>query len=230
MFWASRDTKDIYAVEYEVGYPTYEFVQPKTKLAKRLKSFLQALPGHQVRIVSSTLDDSVQIIWAGNDKNPGDYYVFDESKKGIGYLLSQKNWLSPDVMADIKPIKFTARDGLTIHGYLTLPKGLGDKKAPLIVNPHGGPEARDWWSYSDEVQLLANRGYAVLNINFRGSSGFGGKFMTAGYKKWGSDIQYDIIDGVKYVLENEPLDSDNVCIPRRLFRWLFCASKRYFGA
>lgn len=211
--WMSRKAREVYAVEYEVGYPTYEFVNSQNKLAKRLKSFLGALPGHQVRISDSTVDDSIQVVWAGNDRNPGDYYLFDEAKNKLSYLFSQKKWLDPNDMAETKPIKYNARDGLTIHGYLTMPKDLGDKKAPLIVMPHGGPHGpRDWWSFDSDVQLLASRGYAVLRVNFRGSGGYGNNFYAEGYRKWGKEIQFDILDGVEHVLQTESLDNENICI------------------
>jgi dipeptidyl aminopeptidase/acylaminoacyl peptidase len=115
-------------------------------------------------------------------------------------------------MAEMKPIQYKARDGLTIHGYLTVPKGSSGKNLPLIVNPHGGPELRDNWVFDPEVQFLANRGYAVLRVNFRGSTGYGKSFVKAGFKEWGRKQQDDITDGVKWAIAQGIADPKRICI------------------
>jgi len=131
----------------------------------------------------------------------------------LEYLVSQKNWLDPELMAEVRPISFTSRDGKTIHGYLTLPNNLEAKNLPLVVNPHGGPHGpRDWWGFDPQNQLIASQGAAVLQINFRGSGGYGKNFEHLGHQKWGTDIQYDIIDGTKYVIEQGLVDKDRICI------------------
>ncbi|MGE6650534.1 alpha/beta hydrolase family protein [Shewanella colwelliana] len=211
--WINRVNKKLYAVEYENGYPTYEFVDSKETLATTLKQLLAALPGHQVHLVSQTNDMSKLIIKAFNDRNPGDYYIFDTTTKKLEYLVSQKNWLDPDKMADIKPISFTSRDGTLIHGYLTLPHGKDAKNLPLVVNPHGGPHGpRDRWGFNAQNQMIASEGAAVLQVNFRGSGGYGKAFEHAGHQKWGSDIQFDIIDATQYVIEQGIADKDRICI------------------
>jgi dipeptidyl aminopeptidase/acylaminoacyl peptidase len=111
----------------------------------------------------------------------------------------------------VKPITYQARDGLTIHGYLTLPRG-GGKNLPLIVNPHGGPWARDGWGYNPELQFLANRGYAVLQMNFRGSTGYGRAFWEASFKQWGKKMQDDVSDGVNYAIKQGIADRERVAI------------------
>ncbi|WP_281213653.1 alpha/beta hydrolase family protein [Shewanella insulae] len=211
--WINRINKQLYAVEYENGYPTYEFVDKDEKLATTLKQLIAALPGHQVHLVSQTNDMSKLVIKAFNDRNPGDYYIFDASAKKLEYLVSQKKWLDPDKMAEMKPISFTARDGKVINGYLTLPYGKEAKNLPLVVNPHGGPHGpRDWWGFDDQNQLIANQGAAVLQVNFRGSGGYGKAFEHAGHQKWGTEIQYDIIDATKYVIEQGIVDKERICI------------------
>jgi dipeptidyl aminopeptidase/acylaminoacyl peptidase len=115
-------------------------------------------------------------------------------------------------MAHQKPIAFQSRDGLTINGYLTLPKGMEPKKLPVVVNPHGGPWARDSWGFNPEIQFLANRGYAVLQLNFRGSTGYGKKFWQASFKQWGKTMQDDITDGVKWLVREGIADSSKVAI------------------
>lgn len=211
--WLNEGDKSLYAVEYEPGYPTYEFVDKNSPMTKSLKGLLQALPGYQVRIISSTLDGKVNVIWAGNDRTPGEYYVYDKNRGKLDHLLSARSWIDPDKMAEAKPIQFTARDGLTIHGYLTLPQGKEDKNLPLVVMPHGGPHGvRDWWSFNPTAQMLANNGIAVLQVNFRGSGGYGTDFEHAGHRRWGEEVQYDIIDGVKHLIAQGTADKDNLCI------------------
>ncbi|MCL1050820.1 S9 family peptidase [Shewanella abyssi] len=212
-YWINQKTKQLYAVEFENGYPNYAFVNPDEQHSKLLKQLLDALPGHQVRIVSETRDSSQLVILAFNDRNPGDYYIFDTDKMGLEYLLSQKKWLNPELMAEVKPIHFTSRDGVKISGYLTLPHGKEAQNLPLVVTPHGGPHGpRDWWGFDPQNQMLAGQGIAVLQVNFRGSGGYGNNFEEAGYQKWGTDIQYDIIDATRYVIEQGFADKNRLCI------------------
>lgn len=124
-------------------------------------------------------------------------------------------WIKEDEMVPMNPITYTSRDGLTIEGYLTLPKGYTmetAKNLPVVVNPHGGPWARDTWGYNPEVQFLAERGYAVLQMNFRGSTGYGRKFTELGYKQWGQTMQDDITDGVKWLIDKGIADPKRIAI------------------
>ncbi|MBW8185719.1 alpha/beta hydrolase family protein [Shewanella nanhaiensis] len=212
-FWINKTSKKLYAVEYENGYPEYEFIAPKDPSAKYIKQLLASLPGHQIHLVSQTNDAEKMIIKAFNDRNPGDYYLFDSKAVNLAYLFSEKKWLDPDQMAEVKPVKFTSRDGIEINGYLTLPYGVDAKNLPLVVNPHGGPHGpRDWWGFDPQNQLIASQGAAVLQVNFRGSGGYGADFEHAGHQKWGTNIQYDIIDATKYVIEQGIVDKERVCI------------------
>jgi dipeptidyl aminopeptidase/acylaminoacyl peptidase len=127
-------------------------------------------------------------------------------------LADVSPWLNEEELAEMKPITYTSRDGLTIHGYLTLPKGLKPKNLPVVMNPHGGPWARDVWGFNPAVQFLANRGYAVIQVNFRTSTGYGRKFVEAGFKQWGLAIQDDITDGVHWLIEQGIADSKRVGI------------------
>ncbi|WP_299496486.1 prolyl oligopeptidase family serine peptidase, partial [uncultured Shewanella sp.] len=180
--WINNINKKLYAVEYENGYPEYEFVDKNDIYAKYTKQLLASLPGHQIRLVSQTSDSHLLIIDAFNDRNPGDYYLFDTEAVKLEYLFSKKPWLDPEQMADVKPISFTARDGKTIHGFLTLPFGVDAKSLPLVVNPHGGPHGpRDWWRFDPQNQLFAQQGIAVLQVNFRGSGGYGSAFEALGH-------------------------------------------------
>lgn len=134
-----------------------------------------------------------------------------DEDKTLTKLAEIAPWLHEGDLAEMKPITYQARDGLTIHGYLTLPKG-GGKNLPLIVNPHGGPWARDAWGYNPEVQFLANRGYAVLQMNFRGSTGYGRAFWEAGFKQWGRKMQEDVTDGVSCAIAQGIADPKRICI------------------
>ncbi|MCU8089881.1 alpha/beta hydrolase family protein [Shewanella sp. SM21] len=212
-FWINGTNKQLYAVEFENGYPSYAFVDNEDSHAKLLKDLLGALPGHQVRIVSETRDAAKLVVLAFNDRNPGDYYIFDTKTLKLEYLAAAKKWLDPEQMADVKPITFTSRDGKQLHGYLTLPFGKEAKNLPLVVNPHGGPHGiRDWWGFDPQNQYLASQGIAVLQVNFRGSGGYGDQFERAGYQKWGSDIQHDIIDATQYVIDQGFADKERICI------------------
>ncbi|GGI93713.1 peptidase S9 [Shewanella hanedai] len=211
--WINKISKKLYAVEYENGYPTYEFINPKDPSAKYVKQLLASLPGHQIHLVSQTSDTEQIIIKAFNDRNPGDYYLFNTKAVKLEYLVSEKNWLDPENMAEVKPITFTSRDGVQIHGYLTLPYGIDAKNLPLVVNPHGGPHGpRDFWGFDPQNQLIASQGAAVLQVNFRGSGGYGANFEHAGHQKWGTEIQYDIIDATKHVIAEGIADKERVCI------------------
>lgn len=120
------------------------------------------------------------IVSVSNDKTYGMYYLYDNVSGELTLLGNMSPWLKPDQMADMYPIFYKSRDGLTIHGYLTLPKNKKPQNLPMIVNPHGGPWIREMWGFSPDVQLLANRGYAVLQMNFRSSMGYGKSFMDKG--------------------------------------------------
>jgi dienelactone hydrolase len=164
------------------------------------------------RLVSASQDGSKAIFLASSDLTPGAYYLMDTKLLRLEKLFELAEWIHPEEMAEMTPIHYAARDGLTIHGYLTLPKGSSGKNLPLIVNPHGGPQARDVWGFDEEVQFFANRGYAVLRANFRGSTGYGKSFEKAGNREWGLKQQDDITDGVNWAIEQGIADPKRICI------------------
>ncbi|MCL1147410.1 S9 family peptidase [Shewanella marinintestina] len=211
--WIDDQTKVLYAVEFENGFPEYQFIDDKNSKAKALNQLMVAIPDHRIRIISETNDGNTMIVLAMNDKNPGDYYLFDSKKMKLKYLFAEKSWLNPDKMAEVKPIEFTSRDGKQLHGYITLPNGIEHKNMPLVVNPHGGPHGpRDNWVFNTENQLLAQHGIAVLQVNFRGSGGYGPSFEQDGYRKWGAEIQYDIIDATQFAIDQGWANKDKICI------------------
>lgn len=211
-YWKNDQTDELYAVEYVDGYPSYDFVRKDSREALRLKSLLKSIPGHQLHLVSDTLDGETSILFATNDRTPGDYYLYKAKENKIQKIVSIASWINPDDLADVKPISFQSRDGKTIHGYITMPYGIDHKNLPLVVEPHGGPAARDYWFYNANSQLLAQQGIATLQVNFRGSIGYGEAFEKSGNLKWGTAVQHDIIDGVKYVIEQGWIDRNRICI------------------
>jgi dipeptidyl aminopeptidase/acylaminoacyl peptidase len=176
------------------------------------KYLQQQLPGFDVARVGRDEEENKFIVVLTGDRTLGSYYLYDIKAKEIRKLADLGPWLHADQLAEMKPIEYQSRDGLTIHGYLTLPKGRDPKNLPVVVNPHGGPWARDDWEFNPEVQFLANRGYAVLQMNFRGSTGYGRKFLEASFKQWGGTMQDDITDGVNWVIQQGIADPKRVAI------------------
>jgi dipeptidyl aminopeptidase/acylaminoacyl peptidase len=172
----------------------------------------QRLPGYEVLVVSANKNEDTFVVRTISDRSQGAFYLYELGSGNLTKLADRNPWLKEDQLAVMKPIQYESRDGLTIHGYLTLPKGRVAKDLPLVVNPHGGPWARDSWGFNPEVQFLANRGYAVLQVNFRGSTGYGRKFWEASFKQWGGTMQDDITDGVRWLVQQGIADSRRVAI------------------
>jgi len=172
---------------------------------------------YEILPVSFTEDFSRVILLARSDRLEGKYFFYDAGRESIEFLGSSTPWLDEARMAEMKPIAYQARDGLTIHGYLTLPKGVIPTSLPLVVNPHAGPQWRNSWKFDAFTQFFANRGYAVLQVNFRGSEGYGKEFMRAGFRQWGRGMQDDITDGVSWLVEKGIVDRHRVAI----FGWSY---------
>lgn len=176
-------------------------------------AFLQKkLPGKVVNITSMTRDETLMLVTATADTEPGETYLFERQKKKLTFQYRIRERLPRQHLASVQPIRYRSSDGLEIPAYLTLPKGIPAKNLPVVVVPHGGPWARDFWGYSGMAQFLANRGYAVLQPNFRGSTGYGKAFLNAGNKQWGDLMQDDITWGVKYLIERGIADPKRVGI------------------
>jgi dipeptidyl aminopeptidase/acylaminoacyl peptidase len=167
-------------------------------------------PGKEVSIASDTRDEQTWLIVANSDTEPGETYLFERKthKLALQYKIREK--LPREALASMKPVKYKSSDGLEIPAYLTLPKGVPAKNLPALVIPHGGPWARDFWGYNGLAQFFANRGYAVLMPNFRGSTGYGKKFLDAGNKEWGKKMQDDVTWGAKY------LAAEGIADPKRI--------------
>lgn len=209
-----RDFSDhrVVGVGTDLGLPKYSYLDSSDRKVKLHRMLLKAFPGQDVIITSATDDGALAIAFVYSDTNSGHYYLFETESLQASYLLSKRKWLDPEAMAPTKAMTFETRDGETIHGYVTLPKGKGTN-LPLVVLPHGGPHGvRDYWGFDWEVQLLASRGYGVLQVNFRGSGGFGLDFEQAGFGKWGTLMQDDITDATLALVESGVADANRICI------------------
>ena len=156
--------------------------------------------------------DDTWIIAFTVDNGPVPYYAYDRKEQSAKFLFDNQPELSKYTLANIEPISFTSRDGLTIHGYLTLPVGENQKNLPMVLNVHGGPWARDAWGYNPEAQWFANRGNACLQVNYRGSTGYGKEFLNAGNKEWGGKMHDDLVDAVQWVVQQGIADAKKVAI------------------
>lgn len=188
---------------------------PISNFYKELYAILKTELGDmQFSVESSDENESKLLILASSDKVYGKYYEYDTLSKKIKFLFNLIPQLKEEDMAEMRPIQFKSRDGIIVHGYITLPKiALDGKKVPLIVNPHGGPQGeRNVWGFNPESQLFASRGYATLHVNFRISGGYGKTFEALGYKEIGRKVMDDLEDGVKYVIEQGWIDKDNLAI------------------
>jgi dipeptidyl aminopeptidase/acylaminoacyl peptidase len=170
------------------------------------------LPGYEIELQSHNKAEDIFVVAAFNDRTQGSRYLYEVNGDKLTKLGDITPWIDEKKMSEMKPITVTSRDGLTLHAYLTLPAGKPAKNLPLVVNPHGGPWARDLWGWNPEVQFLASRGYAVLQVNYRGSTGYGRKFWEASFKQWGKKMNDDLVDSVKYVVGQGIVDPKRVAI------------------
>ena len=206
----SRKHKRLSTVSYVTWKREYHFLDPEVaKLYQRLE---QALKGYELVITSTNQAEDRFVVRSYSDRSLGAYYLYDKQSDELSLLAEVSPWLAESKLAEMKPIQYKSRDGLLIQGYLTLPQGREAKNLPVVVNPHGGPWARDAWTFNPEVQFLANRGYAVLQVNFRGSTGYGRRFWEASFKQWGLKMQDDISDGVRYLIDQGIADPERVGI------------------
>ena len=191
--------------------PQRHYINNKWK--NLIEGFKQAFGVDYVGISSMSEYGEKMILSINSDINPGEYYLYDSNKNNIVYLGSTRPWIDPKTMSKMKPITYEARDGETIYAFLTIPIDSDGKDLPLIINPHGGPFGiQDQWRFNPETQFFANQGYAVMQINYRGSGGYGKRFEKIGYKRWGLEMQDDISDGVQWAIDQGIADSEHVCI------------------
>ncbi len=168
--------------------------------------------GKDILVSSSTRDEQTWLVSATSDTDPGDVFIFDRKSRTIFPQYKVREKLPREALAQMKPVSYRSSDGLEIPAYLTLPRGVPARNLPTVIVPHGGPWGRDEWGYNSLAQFLANRGYAVLMPNFRGSTGYGRKFLDAGNLEWGKKMQDDVTWGVKYLVEQGIADPKRVGI------------------
>lgn len=206
----SRKRKVPTTISYITWKRSYKFVDKEvTDLYKRLEKDLKNV---EIVLTSTNKNEDKFIIRTYSDRSLGAYYFYDKKTDELVKIADVSPWLSESELAVMKPIQYKTRDGLTIHGYLTLPLGMEAKNLPVVINPHGGPWARDVWTFNPEVQFLANRGYAVLQMNFRGSTGYGRKFWEASFGEWGLKMQDDVSDAVAWLKKEGIADPKRIAI------------------
>ena len=206
----SRKRKVLTAATYTTWKGQRKFLDKESEAM--FKKVEAKLPGYEIAFTSGNKAEDKYIVATFNDKSRGKRYLFDKKTGKLDFIADITPWLPEGELADMKPVSYTSRDGLTINGYLTLPKGIAAKNLPVVVNPHGGPWARDRWGFNPEVQFLANRGYAVFQMNFRGSVGYGRKFWEASFKQWGKTMQDDVTDGVQWLIKQGIADPKRIAI------------------
>lgn len=209
----SLDGLDVVGVRAMPGRPSLDPLVKGDATLKIIVSLMQQFPGDDVTLVSSTPDGKKAVFLVSADVNPGGFYLYDTATKQASLLASRAPWIKPEQLAPMEPFELKSRDGMTLHGYLTRPPGKEDaKNLPLVVLVHGGPRVRDEWTYNPEVQALASRGYAVLQVNFRGSAGYGYAFTHAGDRQWGRKMQDDVTDATQWAISSGAADAKRICI------------------
>lgn len=211
----SRKRKVITTASYTSWKRERHFFDKESKdLFARLS---RDLGNYEFGISSVTRNEDKFIVRTWSDRSLGAYYLYDKQSDELTKITDVSPWIDENEMAPMLPIQYTSRDGLTIHGYLTLPKGYtmdNAKNLPVVMNPHGGPWARDTWGFNPEIQFMANRGFAVLQVNFRGSTGYGRNFWEISFKQWGQTMQDDVSDGVKWLIDKGIADKNRIAIYR----------------
>ena len=211
VLWSSDGTEPLAAV-FEAGRPEVVWVNKDHPDAVTVRSLMASFKDQSVYPVSWTSDGRKLLFWAYSDRNPGEYFLYDRDAKSAKFLVARSAWVDPAQMAESRPINYKTRDGQTVYGYLTLPPGRKAEKLPLVVMPHGGPfNVRDDWRWDPDAQVLASRGYAVLQVNFRGSEGYGHKHIVSAMRGWGTVMVDDIHDGVRWTIAQGFADPDRVC-------------------
>ena len=209
----SRKRKVITAAYFESWKSERHYFDSTSKAT--FEKIQKQLAGYEIGITGVNKEENILILRTYSDKSLGAYYIYNSEDDKMEKIVDVSPWIDENEMSNQLPIDYQSRDGLKINGYLTLPKGYNMENAknlPVVINPHGGPWARDSWGFNPEIQFLANRGYAVLQMNFRGSTGYGRKFFESSFKKWGREMQDDITDGTQWLIDKGIADSTRIAI------------------
>ena len=218
-------TGEPFAVVYDEDKPSFHYLDPASEWARMHTGLLKQFPGHMVTLLDSTRDGNKVLFSAWSGRDPGGWYLFDRAADKLQLVAPSRPWIDPREMAPVRPISFKARDGSTLHGFLT---GSGTGPQPLVVMPHGGPFGPyDSWQFDAQAQFLASRGYSVLQVNYRGSGGRGESLMKSAYQEWGGLIQDDIADGVRWAIAEQLADPERICTFGASFGGGSLASRAY---
>jgi dipeptidyl aminopeptidase/acylaminoacyl peptidase len=216
--WTAPPLQPFAAIS-ETGVPKASYIDPNLPAAKLHMALSLKFPGEFVDFINFSEDGGELLFSVKSDRDPGTYYLIDTQHYKVVKLFAKEPWIDPSRMAERVPMRFTASDGTTLEAILTVPPGAPMNDLPMVLLPHGGPHGiSDTWFYEDDssdnsdAQFLASRGYLVLQVNYRGSSGRGYGFVQAGYLKWGTRIQQDLIDGVKWAEAQHYADPRRVCV------------------
>ncbi|NID15501.1 S9 family peptidase [Luteibacter yeojuensis] len=195
------------------GIPKATYIDPQAPVSKLHMALSQKFPGNFVSFVDFSEDGGQLMFKVAGDREPGRYMLIDTKTYKVTKLFDAVPWIDPAKMAERRPLRFKASDGTELEAILTFPKGKAESDLPMVLMPHGGPHGvSDDWFFDGDAQFLANRGYLVLQVNYRGSGGRGASFEQAGYLKWGTRIQEDLIDGVKWAIAERYADPKRVCV------------------
>ncbi len=206
----SRNKHRLDMINWEEAKPEKFLMNADMKLI--YSNLSKLLPSHEIRITDRDTSENKLLINTYTDRSPGSMYLYDVGSKKLSKLTDFNPDIKPEELCAMKPVSYKASDGLLINGYLTLPQTKKQTDLPVIMMPHNGPWSRNSWGYNAEVQFLANRGYAVFQVNYRGSTGYGKAFKSAGFKEVGGKIQQDITDGIKWLIANKIANPKQVAI------------------
>lgn len=210
----AQDTGEPIAAVAEPGRPEWLWADSGHADERLLRSLVRSFPDDRaVWPVSRSEDGQRWVLYVYSSRDPGAYYLFDAEARKISELVVARSWIDPEQMADTRPFRFKASDGMVVHGYITVPAGATLDKLPAVVVPHGGPfGVRDSWGWDPEVQFLASRGYAVIQVNYRGSAGYGKAFVDAGRGEYGDRMIDDITEAAQHQIAQGYVDADRLCI------------------
>lgn len=213
IIYATAGAREPIGALFMDGLPRKAFFNEDHPDARLHRMLDKAFEGELVRITSRTRDGRMALLLITSDRNSGDFFLFDTQTNRAERVASRREWLEPSAMAAATPMRLRARDGLDLHGYLHLPAGSSGKQLPMVVLPHGGPYfVQDSWEFDGESQMLAAAGFAVLRVNFRGSSGYGYAFERAGARQWGGAMQDDLTDATRWAIDQGIADPRRICI------------------
>ncbi|WP_158077129.1 alpha/beta fold hydrolase [Cognaticolwellia aestuarii] len=201
-----------YAVSYFDEYPQYKILNNNHTMAQQLSGFLERFAGYSVIVNWNSTDEKRALITLSSDIQPTVWYLFDSEKNKLTFVANSKKKINTEQLNPQYSFNFMARDNVPIQGYITLPAKTNKAPSPAVILVHGGPHARDYWGFDPAVQLLSSRGYAVVQVNYRGSTGFGWEFESSGFQQWGEKVQFDILDSIDHLVEKQYIDKNRLCI------------------